>query len=103
MPCLICKVPSKGNYSLCLTCTTYMYYAYKAFSTKEIAVIGRNIYKVGAEESKPMFRGHAGRKFHIVFNDGTEVETTNLWDLGEVPVLYESILQDNAKFEETKK
>ena len=43
-------------------------------------------------------RGHSGRKFAIQFNDGREVETTNLWSQGTIPDEFKDELPDNARF-----
>lgn len=42
------------------------------------------------------FLGYGGRKFSIQMNDGTIIETNNLWCSGTVPT--ERNVKDNAKF-----
>ncbi|MEA4956931.1 hypothetical protein SDC9_07477 [bioreactor metagenome] len=54
---------------------------------------------IGDEDSKSGFRGHGGAKFIIVFSDGREVITTNLWCQGDIPLNYrKKVLHDNAEF-----
>lgn len=48
------------------------------------------------QSSQP--RGHSGRKFTIQFNDGRQVETTNLWSQGTIPPEFKDDLPDNARF-----
>ncbi len=57
-------------------------------------------YFIGDENEKGTnsFRGFDGKKFKIKFNDGREVETTNLWYNGKIPKEYEKDLPDNAIF-----
>jgi len=42
--------------------------------------------------------GMGGRKFKIRFNDGREIEATNLWSQGEIPEIFRDQLSDNAEF-----
>jgi hypothetical protein len=55
-------------------------------------------YIVGNEDSKSYFRGFGGREFHIKFNDGTIVTTTNLWCQGEPEGYWRKKFPDNAVF-----
>jgi hypothetical protein len=57
-------------------------------------------YWIGEETADQMFRGFAGRKFHVLFNDGREVITTNLWCQGDIPERWRKELPDNAVFVE---
>lgn len=43
-------------------------------------------------------RGHGGGWYGIRFFDGREVESTNLWEQGEIPEEYKDELPDNAVF-----
>lgn len=40
-------------------------------------------YVIGPEDDSSQFRGFGGAKFQIIFDDGTKVDTTNLWCQGE--------------------
>ena len=42
--------------------------------------------------------GMGGRKFKIKFNDGREIETTNLWSQGDIPKHFRDRLPDDAEF-----
>jgi len=44
---------------------------------KDIALVNRRIYSIGAENTK--WKGFGGAKIKVSFNDGREVITTNLW------------------------
>jgi len=55
-------------------------------------------YIIGNEDSNDYFRGFGGREFHIKFNDGTVVTTTNLWCQGEPPLEWKEKFPDNAVF-----
>lgn len=46
------------------------------------------------------FRGFAGRRFEIIFDDGREVETNNLWCQGKIPQRFKDRLPNNAVFKE---
>lgn len=43
-------------------------------------------------------RGMGGRKFTIIFSDGTEIETTDLWSGGKIPRKFLMHFPDNATF-----
>ena len=47
--------------------------------------------------------GHAGRAFTIVFADGRQVTTNNLWAQGKIPERFRDRLPDNATFERREK
>lgn len=59
-------------------------------------IIGGQHYMLG--KGGYLFKGHGGRKFHILFYDGREVKTTNLWEQGEIPEEFRELLPDNATF-----
>lgn len=45
-----------------------------------------------------LFAGFSGVRFVIEFDDGTVVETRNLWTQGEIPGKFRRQLKDNATF-----
>jgi capsid portal protein len=61
-----------------------------------VARIKGRHYVLGDETAK--FKGSYGRKHTIKFDSGEIVETTNLWDQGQVPPAYAVELADNATF-----
>jgi hypothetical protein len=68
----------------------------------QLRVYGK-AYTIGPEANLPYYmKGHAGAWFGIRFNDGREVETTNLWFRGDVPEEYKEDLPDNAVFFDRK-
>ena len=60
------------------------------------AIIDGKHYMIGGEGY--LFRGNGGREFHILFNDGRDVRTMNLWEQGKIPEEFRSLLPDNAQF-----
>lgn len=55
-------------------------------------------YFIGDENASKTFRGFAGHRFKIKFNDGREVTTTNLWCQGDIPENFQDRLPNNAQF-----
>ena len=54
-------------------------------------------YTIGDEDADS--RGFGGSRFHIIFNDGREVDSTNLWCGGHIPERFRDRLPDNATTE----
>lgn len=64
-----------------------------------VVMIDGTHYVIAPEDDpETYFRGFAGRKFHIKFNDGTEIITTNLWCQGKPSLEWIDKFPDNAKF-----
>lgn len=57
-------------------------------------IINGNCYHIAPAQGT--FKGFGGGKFHIIFNDGREVITTNLWHNGAIPEEYKK--ENNARF-----
>jgi hypothetical protein len=57
-------------------------------------------YIIGAEKptTPRSWRGFGGDRYHIRFNDGREVVSTNLWCQGPIPAQFREQLPDNAEF-----
>lgn len=58
-------------------------------------------HTIGDEDAEPrsgLMRGCGGSRFVIAFFDGRKVETTNLWNQGEIPAHFRERLPDNASF-----
>jgi hypothetical protein len=70
------------------------------------ARIGGKHYWIGREtsleEDPPKWRGMAGARAIIQFNDGRTVTTTNLWYQGVVPERWIGRLPNNARFVKQK-
>lgn len=60
-------------------------------------VIDGHYYSVG-DPSMRGARGFGGRQFHIARNDGTLIETTNLWYGGQIPAHWLERIPNNAEF-----
>ena len=56
-------------------------------------------YVIAPEDDPDPFRGFAGVRFQIEFNDGTRVVTTNLWCQGEPNEHWKDKFPNNARFE----
>lgn len=61
-------------------------------------IVDGHHYLIGDEDSTSQFRGFAGAKFCILFNDGFYTESTNLWHQGEIDPEWRDKFPDNAKF-----
>lgn len=61
-------------------------------------VVDGHHYLICDENSTSHFRGFAGAKFCIQFNDGFYTESTNLWHQGEIDPEWRDKFPDNAKF-----
>ena len=55
------------------------------------------MYMVTNEDEELVFRGYGGRAFHILFHDGREVKTSNLWSQGKIPQEFRHLFPDNAQ------
>lgn len=109
-PCGICHTPFSTRYmrevketlikrNLCFNCNFWYEYALVKDNPTH-AIIAGNHYIIGSEEEDtPLkWRGHYGAYFKIRFNDGREIETTNLWHQGKIPQRFKEKLPDNAVF-----
>jgi hypothetical protein len=62
---------------------------------RRVVVEGQH-YMVAPEDGS--FKGFGGRRFHIRFFDGREIDTGNLWHQGIIPVRFREAMPDNAVF-----
>ena len=86
------------KYQLCFNCNFWREKVLMKDKPKVVRIKGSH-YTIGAEEAPTgMFRGFGGRVFKILFDDGREVTTTNLWHQGIIPEHFKERLPDNAKF-----
>ena len=88
-----------GNH--CHDCSFWLKKQYLGEEDKERQAIidgTHYMYMVTNEDEYLVFRGFGGREFHILFDDGREVRTTNLWVQGEIPQEFRPLLPDNAMF-----
>lgn len=80
----------------CFTCDHFTTLAEKEDRSDCVVVDGVH-YTIGNERDSAM-RGCGGARFKIKFNDGREVESTNLWCQGNIPPHLRDRLPDNARF-----
>lgn len=82
---------------ICFTCDFWIE-KFETLNSINVARINNNHYTIGREQDDGGFRGHAGRKFIIKFDDGEVIKTTNLWHQGEIPERFRKYLPNNATF-----
>lgn len=80
--------------SMCFLCNFWENKAIEGCET----VIDGNVYSPG-NRIKGNFRGMGGRRFDIVYNDGTKITTFDLWNAGQIPECFRDRIPDTAKFE----
>lgn len=82
---------------LCFSCN-YWQDRVERVGHPDQAIIDGVVYQVGEKNvpGGPWMRGYGGQQFHILFNDGRDVVTTNLWCNGKVPERFRGRLPDNA-------
>ena len=106
-PCLHCgsiinttyREPTKSELirdNVCFFCNFWMGYIEKK-NNLSIARIDGNHYII-SPDGPAGFKGFGGRKFTIIFNDGREITSHNLWHQGTIPDHFKKQLPDNAKF-----
>jgi hypothetical protein len=61
---------------------------------------GRHIYSIGNATRPSSHNGFGGAWFTILFNDGTERRTCDLWSGGSVPERFRDRIPSNAQFKE---
>jgi hypothetical protein len=59
---------------------------------------GRNIYTIGTSTRPSSHNGFGGAWFTILFDDGTERKTCDLWSGGDVPERFLDRIHTNARF-----
>lgn len=90
--------PTKQHKDLCFRCSFWQEYVAKKHRL-DIARICGSHFVIANEFPPPgSMRGHAGAKFKILFDDGREVDTTNLWAQGTIPDEFKDELPNNARF-----
>lgn len=107
--CKVCSKPfnyngwlkNRGRYqsqpdnNACESCNRWIDYWYKR-NDREVVRFNQNHYIVGNPTDK--FKGMGSRKVIIYFNDGSVIETDNLWHQGRIPDVWVGYgLEDNAK------
>lgn len=60
--------------------------------------IGNELYSLGPAKVPSKYNGMSGRWFHIMFADGTDVKTCDLWSGGTVPERWISRIKRVAQF-----
>jgi hypothetical protein len=89
--------------SLCFTCDYWQDYvdvAAHPVDGKRCVRTPDGIHQTIGDENASGSRGHGGRRFVIVFDDGRRVESTNVWWQGPIPEHFRARLPPNATIEE---
>lgn len=103
--CVVCGKEETAHYfdnksmvenKLCFTCQFWTEYVAKE---KNSIRIDGNHYMVGSATTPHRYNGFGGRKFRIRKNDGTVIETCDLWSQGPISEHFRDKLPDNAEFE----
>lgn len=85
------------NEQLCFDCDYWSEKLQCKDSAKSVRINGEQ-YWLAEEHTVSPFRGFDGQKFIILFNNGKQIITTNLWYNGAIPEGFKSRLPNNAQF-----
>lgn len=87
------------NRSLCFTCNFWTNWVERDKTDTNSVVVDGSHYHIADEHHAEFgFRGFGGARFKILFNDGREVVSTNLWHQGDIPEHFKSRIPNNAQF-----
>lgn len=82
--------------NLCPDCT-HWFKMWVRLNDPNVARIDGVHYMIGEENAK--YKGMDGRGVKVIFFDGREVYTDNLWHQGKIPAVWKKLgLTDNARF-----
>lgn len=84
--------------NLCFYCNFWYDYTKKVNHPRSVRISNSHYWIEKEDVPSGAFRGFNGRKFRIVFQNGREVITTNLWSQGTIPPRFRGRLPDNAEF-----
>lgn len=85
--------PFHDDPRFCHTCGFWLEKVAMADSSR---VVRRDGFHYVIGDSNSAFPGNYGRRYEIRFLDGRVVETSNLWNQGEIPPRFRDRLPDNA-------
>jgi len=90
------------NTHFCQDCNFWQRFKDLRDDPKMVRAGGKHYYICSEEGPSPdrRFLGFEGRKFKIIFKDGRKVVSSNLWRNGDIPLIWQFDLPDNAKLEE---
>ena len=83
--------------NICFSCHHWRGLFRSKGNSKCLVIDGKH-YMIGPRAEDSQYNGFGGAKFVILFDDGRQVETNNLWHQGVVPAVWRERLPDNAKF-----
>ena len=86
------------NDGLCVNCYFWSKHESAKNSPQSVRVNGYQYFIGGEIDCNLHFKGHGGKLFTILFEDGRMVKTTNLWYNGQIPDHFKSQLPNNAVF-----
>jgi len=89
----------------CFDCSFWLKKQYLAEEDKKRQTIvdgSHYMFMISSEDEHLIFRGFGGREFNILFHDGREVRTSNLWSQGKIPEEFRHLFPDNARFIEVE-
>lgn len=83
---------------LCFSCDFWLSNVARKDSPKVARIDGTHYVVCRETNERAAFRGFGGHRFRIRFEDGREIETTNLWCQGRIPERFATRLPNNAQF-----
>lgn len=92
MRCLWCRNEARVD-GLCVTCLYFLSIADRSEKT----IIDHTSYRIGGEKIEQNGR-MMGYRFNILYDDGLQLTTYELFCEGEIPSRFWDKLPDNAKF-----
>ena len=85
-----------GTHRMCFRCNFWRgQLELDKASKRTWAIIDGHHYVLGDHGA---FRGYSGRNFKIKFNNGTILETDDLWHQGKIPEKWKDKFPNNAEF-----
>ena len=84
--------------SLCFNCSFWLEHVNNSNNQRSVRTNNEHYWIASEFASRNHFRGFAGYKFIIHFEDGRKVISTNLWYQGEIPERFRDRLPNNCIF-----
>lgn len=103
--CYVCGEPIESNRNdlkdgMCGTCTFWHENVDLVDDPRMVRINYHHYYIGPKEQGGGRWSGYGGRRFDIIFNDGREVTTNNLWSQGRIPLRFRPLLPNNARWKD---
>lgn len=87
------------NFGVCIGCNFWLKILNTINDSNRFIINGESYYDDGYKDIKDKHHlGFGGDYYKIRKNDGSIVETNNLWYNGEIPSIFKDRIKDNAEF-----